>query len=44
MPLRHSVKIDKQTQENLVRGRTVFVNPAEIAEDGNAGHIFAMKG
>lgn len=43
-PLGHSVEVDEQAQKNLVRRRTVLVDPAEIAENGDTGHILAVEG
>ena len=43
-PFRHSVKVDQEAEENLVRRGAIFVNSAEIAENGYAGHILSMKG
>jgi hypothetical protein len=42
--LRHSIKVDEQTEKHLVRCRTVLVYPAEVAEDSDGGNILAMKG
>lgn len=42
--LGHAVEIDQQAEEDLVGGRAVFVDAGEIAKDGDAGDILAMKG
>lgn len=41
--LRHAVEIDKQAEEHLVCCRTVFMNPAQVAQDGYAGHILSVE-
>jgi hypothetical protein len=43
-PFGHSVEVDEEAQENFISCRTVFVNSAEIAEDRDAGHVFAVEG
>ncbi|EZF28224.1 hypothetical protein H101_08094, partial [Trichophyton interdigitale H6] len=42
--LGHAVKVDEQADEDLVGGRAVLVDAAEVVEDGDAGHILAVKG
>lgn len=39
----HSIEIDEKTQEHLVGGRTVLMNPAEVAKDRYARNILAME-
>ncbi len=39
----HTVKIDKKREEDLVGGGAVLMYAAEIAGNGDTGHIFTMK-
>ena len=39
----HPVEVNEEAQEDLIGSGAVFVDAAEIAEDGYAGHIFAME-
>lgn len=39
----HSIKVNQQTQEDFICGRTVFVDSTEITQNCNCGHVFTMK-
>lgn len=41
--LRHAVKINQQTEKDLVRRRTVFVDAGQVAQDSNAGYILPVE-
>ena len=41
--LRHAVEIYQQAEEDFIGGGTILVNPAQIAQDGDAGHILSME-
>lgn len=40
---RHPIKIHQQTQKNFICRWAVFMNPAEIAQDGDARNILPME-
>lgn len=42
--LSHAVKVHEQAQKHFISGWAVLVYSAEIAEDGDGRHVFAMKG
>lgn len=43
-PLGHAIKVDEKTQEDLVGSGAVLLYAAEIAQNGDAGHVLAVKG
>lgn len=40
----HAIKIDQQTEKDLVGGGAVFMDASQIAENRNPRYILAMKG
>lgn len=40
---RHAVEVDEETEEDFVGCRAVLVNAAEIAQDGDARYVLAVK-
>jgi len=41
--LSHTVKIYQQAEEDFISRRTVLVNSAEVAQNGDTGHILTME-
>ena len=40
---RHTIEVDQEAEEDFISCRTIFMDPAQITEDGDAWHVLAMK-
>lgn len=42
--LRHSVKVDEEREEDVIRRWTVFEDPEEVGFEGDGGHVPCVEG
>lgn len=40
----HTVKVDEKAEEDLICGRAILMNSAQIAQNRNAGNVLAVEG